>query len=180
MQSIDKELLFFIYNHTIPGSIPVLQFVSNITTFVSVALLLILLFLAIKQKSIFFRNCFVSMTLVLLLASLTTTTVKSLTGKERPFNVHPEIIKKSKGGESSFPSGHTLEAFAMAMGMLQLFRQKRKLVVGLFVWASLVGYSRIALGVHYPSDVLAGIIFGLLLGWFIPQTVQRVFLRVTP
>ena len=59
----------------------------------------------------------------------------------------------------SFPSGHTAAAFVMA-GLLSYFFPM--LSMPLFSWAIMVGFSRIFLGVHYPTDILAGIVIGLL------------------
>ena len=77
----------------------------------------------------------------------------------RPFNAYPDIIKKSDGGGPSFPSGHTSGAFATATA-LSLEYPKWYIIVPSYLWAGTIGYSRLHLGVHYPSDVLGGMIVG--------------------
>jgi undecaprenyl-diphosphatase len=62
----------------------------------------------------------------------------------------------------SFPSGHTVRAVMLAVIMLGLGPLWLGLV--LLVWAPLVGLARIAMGVHYLTDVLAGAILGLIVG----------------
>jgi len=61
--------------------------------------------------------------------------------------------------DPSFPSGHTSSAFAVAT-MLSLEYKKWYVIVPVYTWAGLVGYSRMAMGVHYPSDVLMGALVG--------------------
>lgn len=69
----------------------------------------------------------------------------------------------SGGGASSFPSGHTTSAFALAT-VLALWFQKKWLSIVLVIAAALVGYSRIYLAQHFPADVLAGSCIGVLFG----------------
>lgn len=93
----------------------------------------------------------------------TTSLVKAAVNRPRPFEVLRDVKVKrfSRVIGSSFPSGHTSQAFAIAT-MLAL-RYKPIVSVPAFVWAGLVGYGRIYVGVHYPSDVLGGMVTGALL-----------------
>ena len=89
-----------------------------------------------------------------------TTSMKLGFKRERPFVTYPnDIIKYTKGGSYSFPSGHTSMAFSTAMSM-SLMYPKWYVIVPSFIWASGIGYSRMYLGVHYPSDVFAGAFLG--------------------
>lgn len=85
--------------------------------------------------------------------------LKYSVNRTRPFVTYPDIIKKSDGGGPSFPSGHTSGAFATATA-LSLEYPKWYVIVPSYLWAGAVGYSRLDLGVHYPSDVLGGIVVG--------------------
>ena len=64
----------------------------------------------------------------------------------------------------SFPSGHTVSAFTTAIVITYLCRNKFW-GLPLFLLAGLVGYSRMYLGVHYPSDVLVGAVVGAGSAW---------------
>jgi membrane-associated phospholipid phosphatase len=90
--------------------------------------------------------------------------LKYTINRDRPFVTYPDITKKSDAGSPSFPSGHTAIAFATATS-LSLDYPEWYIIVPLYVWASTVGYSRMHLGVHYPSDVLAGAIIGAGSAW---------------
>ena len=97
----------------------------------------------------------------LALNTLLTFGLKYAINRERPFVDNPDIFKKTHAGSYSFPSGHTSTAFAAATS-LALAYPKWYVAAPTFAWASAVGYSRLHLGVHYPSDVLAGAIIGTL------------------
>lgn len=92
--------------------------------------------------------------------------------RPRPFTTYSFIEKKSAGGGPSFPSGHTSSAFATATS-LSLCYPKWYIIAPTFLWASAVGYSRMELGVHYPSDVLAGAVLGIGSSWVMWKINKR-------
>ena len=97
-------------------------------------------------------------------SSVHTYLLKYSINRPRPFESNPKIIKAGKGGSPSFPSGHASEAFATATS-LSLIYPKWYIIAPACAWAGIVGYSRMYLGVHYPSDVLAGAILGSGSAW---------------
>ncbi len=170
----DFALLNWVHNHLVPHSVPVLQFISDTTTFVSIAMALMVIMISLVKRSKPMRMKFFMLLTVLLLVVLASQGLKGVIKRDRPFDTFPSIEKLSTGGDSSFPSGHTLEAFAMAAAISILFSRK-PIILPVYLWAIMVAYSRIALGVHYPSDVLAGIMIGTLIGWFVPWVFKRSF-----
>jgi len=88
-----------------------------------------------------------------------TLALKYSINRDRPFVTYPDIKNKAYEGSPSFPSGHTSSAFATAT-MLSLNYPRWYVIAPSYLWAGTVGYSRMYLGVHYPGDVLGGIITG--------------------
>jgi undecaprenyl-diphosphatase len=86
--------------------------------------------------------------------------MKNAVNRKRPYdalnNVH---TVGSTERSASFPSGHTSSAFTVAT-MVSLNYPKWYVIVPCYVWAGLAGYSRMAIGMHYPSDVLMGAAVG--------------------
>jgi membrane-associated phospholipid phosphatase len=90
-----------------------------------------------------------------------TQAIKYTIDRDRPFITYPLDVHPYDNSETglSFPSQHTSFAFATAM-TLSMHCKKWYVVVPAFAWATGVGYSRLYLGQHYPSDVVAGAAFG--------------------
>jgi membrane-associated phospholipid phosphatase len=107
----------------------------------------------------------------LVLTTVLTQGMKRVIGRERPFEVYPDIVKRSGGGGYSMPSGHTAAAFYTAAS-LSFWHPRWYVVVPAFTWASLVGYGRIYQGVHYPSDVLVGALLGTGTAWLTFKSQQ--------
>jgi len=106
----------------------------------------------LKQKGLMIGESFLVTTII-------ATTLKHTINRARPFETYPDIQKLSAGGSSSFPSGHTSDAFSTATSLSLAF-PKWYVIAPSYTYATLVGYSRMHLGVHYPSDVLAGAVIG--------------------
>ncbi len=86
--------------------------------------------------------------------------LKRTFNRPRPYTSYPnDIVAYETEKTLSFPSGHTSLAFATATS-LSLSNPKWYIIAPSYFWAVSVGYSRMNLGVHYPSDVLAGAALG--------------------
>lgn len=84
---------------------------------------------------------------------------KKIVQRERPYDRYPELDPYNMEHSYSFPSGHTSNAFALATSLSMTYK-KWYVVVPAYTWAASVAYSRMHLGVHYPSDVMAGAVLG--------------------
>lgn len=97
-------------------------------------------------------------------ALVTNLIVKNAVARIRPYDRMTELfLMIEKQHDFSFPSGHTCASFAAAYAMYRALPGKKG--VPFLILAVLVSFSRLYVGVHYPSDVIAGAVVGLLAGW---------------
>lgn len=92
-------------------------------------------------------------------AAVATEAMKKVVNRKRPYEVYSDIYPDEYDNGSSFPSGHTSIAFSVATS-LTLSYKKWYVAAPAFLWASGVGYSRLYLGQHYPTDIAAGALVG--------------------
>jgi undecaprenyl-diphosphatase len=89
--------------------------------------------------------------------------LKRMTGRRRPCQIQPHCwATLLPPDQFSFPSGHTMTAFAVAIPMVLFYPN---LAIGLFFCALSIAVSRILLGMHFLSDVVAGALIGTGLGY---------------
>ena len=110
------------------------------------------------------RRCGMTMGIALLLGLILGNGVmKNLFARPRPYHLDPtlsfRLLWSEMSTDFSFPSGHTLASFEAATS---IFLYYKKWGIATLSFAALIGISRIFLLVHYPSDVLAGALFGIL------------------
>lgn len=102
----------------------------------------------------------------LIIASLIVSLIKPTVGELRPFLVLQHVnLLVYESGKYSFPSGHTSLAFTIAtiLGLSYKFKNIKLIYIALVI-AAIVGFSRVYVGVHYPGDILGGMIVGVLSG----------------
>ena len=118
--------------------------------------------------------------LVVLTDQFSSSIVKPLFKRNRPTH-HPDfmnfvdIVRGYRGGQYGFMSGHATNGMGLAVLLSLLFRNK---LVTLFMllWAILSSYARVYLGVHFISDIVAGLFFGALIGLLVYKVYK--FCRV--
>jgi undecaprenyl-diphosphatase len=105
--------------------------------------------------------------------------IKPLVGRVRPALLPGAILVGTLPGQFSFPSGHAATAFAAA----EIIASKDvRLRIPIFCLATLVCFSRVYLGHHYPTDVIAGAIFGWGIGkgiYMIDRQIRAMIIQKT-
>lgn len=102
------------------------------------------------------------------------TALKYSINRTRPYITYPELEKLDAGGGPSFPSAHTSTAFALATSLSMQY-PRWYVYIPAYTWASSVGYSRIYVGVHYPSDVFIGACVGTLSAFLSEKINKKLF-----
>ena len=128
-----------------------------------------------KDTSLKFKSYMIGGSL--LVSTAFTVGLKYGINRNRPFITYPEIQNIVPAESPSFPSGHTSTAFSTATSLSFAF-PKWYVIAPSFLWAGSVGYSRMHLGVHYPSDVLIGAIIGSGSAWLSCFLTKKIQLKI--
>jgi membrane-associated phospholipid phosphatase len=138
------------------------QFISDSISYFSLGIPVLITIVAEFKKESNKKQSRLSLLYVLVsigVAGLISYVMKKSFSVPRPYEIDTRIAQLSVGGGYSLPSGHTTEAFASAMALTLLF-PRWFVFIPMFCWATLVGLSRIHLGVHFPFDILVGMFIG--------------------
>lgn len=167
---IDDNILFYIQAHMkSPVLDRVMVFITSLGNAGLIWIAAALLFLYLKN----YRKCGIYLIFSLLLASLLGDEIlKPVFHRARPCNEFPDIsLLIHRPGSYSFPSGHTMVGFAAATIM---FYFDRYLGLAGYLFAALIAFSRMYLFVHYPTDILGGILFGTLSSMFLIYALNKI------
>ncbi len=149
-------------------------FFASYSQYVLCGILIILLFFPRAHRSKNANMLAVSIISILIARLGIKSLILLLYPHPRPFVslswVYPLITTNPSENLQSFPSGHALFFFALAG---TLFSFNKKLGAWYFLAALVMGIARIYVGVHWPSDILGGMVIGTLTGWLISQYYLR-------
>jgi undecaprenyl-diphosphatase len=167
LERLDQQLFLFLNSFNSPFCDQVMHAISGKIIWVPLYLA-ILVYLGVKYK----RKFLIILIFIIVAATLSdqaSVLVKILVHRLRPCYeptlqglVH--IVNGECGGKLSFVSSHATNSFDVALLSL-LFIKKRWYSISIILWALVIGFSRIYLGVHYPGDVICGSLLGALIGW---------------
>ena len=104
----------------------------------------------------------------LIFASLSSTALKYSMRRKRPADQYDFIRPRVSANDPSFPSGHTTVAFALATAVC-ILQPNWYVIAPAGLWAGSVAYSRMYLGVHFPSDILGGMVIGTGISFLVWQ-----------
>ncbi len=99
--------------------------------------------------------------------------IKNIVQRPRPYTVDTSVVPLIFPSEYSFPSGHTSSSFTAACA---IFLNHKKAGIVAFAMAAMIAFTRLYLFVHYPTDVLGGIVLGVICA-FVVRYVVKTFIR---
>lgn len=179
-QPKDVQWLRYIHSQHYTRADRPMQLISNTTSYIAIGMPAGIALVGLVKHDTDMMVSAVTVAATLFTAEITTYALKYSVNRPRPFVSYPQyFLKKSDGGSPSFPSGHTSAAFSLATA-LSLEYKKWYIIAPAYVWATSVAYSRMHLGVHYPSDVIIGLIIGsssAILSHQASKWLRKVYLK---
>ena len=137
-----------------------MPFVSGLSDHGEVWILFAALLLLIRRQRAYGLSAACALTLDLIACNIV---LKPLIGRLRPFAFRPDLsLLVPPPGDASFPSGHTAAAFAVVFALKTAGSPLWRPALAL---AAVTAFSRLYLYVHWPTDVLGGILLGAAVGW---------------
>ena len=165
----DQNLFVLLNGSGIPALDPLMKLASSTWIWIPIYLVIAFLMIRKNRKQGFVGVLFLLLTLVFT-EQISVQAFKEVFERLRPCH-DPSMAGRIRlvldecGGQFGFVSTHATNAAGLLIFSLLVIRN-RIFTWSIIVWALIVSYSRIYLGVHYPGDILGGLILGLSIGYF--------------
>lgn len=159
LQQLDDRIMIDLADHRTPDKTGLFMFLSNTYRYGDIGIPAGLLVGGIINNDKGMRENSLYVASSTAISYGFTLLLKHLVKRPRPFIQNIHIVPVYRAGSTSFPSGHTSTTIATATA-LSIAYPKWYVIAPAFLWAGSVSYSRMYLGVHYPTDVAAGAIIG--------------------
>lgn len=160
LQEADVDLLKEINGHRATGLDGAFLLLTDLAEPIAFAIPLVLAVIGFLRKDAAFKRVAFYIGSAIVTTGVTVTILKYAVTRPRPFLTYSGIQNVVMETGYSFPSGHTAFSFALATA-LSLWSRKWYTALLAFAWASLVAFSRLDLGLHYPTDVGSAALIGL-------------------
>ena len=179
---LDKQLLLFGNSFHSPFWDNFISIFSGKLVWIPAALAILYVIIRTEKRRSVWVLLFLVLTVVLT-DQISSSIIKPLVERWRPTREPSleglvQLVHGYMGGHYGFVSSHAANSFGVALFTSLLFRRKWYTWT-IFVWALANVYTRIYLGVHYPLDILGGMILGLGCGWLSFYLMQRVKPRIS-
>jgi len=178
----DKQTLLTINGYHLPWLDRLMWLLSQTILWLPVLIVFLVILFRNKGSKTFLILLAIAI-LITLTDQISSSIIKPLVERFRPTH-DPElgewvtVVNGYRGGRFGFLSSHAANAFAFAGFSLLLFKNV-PYTLFILLWASLVSFSRLYLGVHYPLDVISGALLGLTCAWAVHSLYTALFERQT-
>lgn len=173
----DKDLLITINRWHLPWLDPIMIFLTKTWAWIPLYALLIYLVIKVYKNRSWIPLLGASLTIILT-DGISSGLMKSFFARLRPSH-EPDLagllhlVNGYTGGEFGFVSGHAANSFGVALFVWLILRNTYPQTIWLFPWAAFMSYTRLYLGVHYPGDILAGAVTGIMCAGIVFWSIKK-------
>ena len=176
MVELDRTLFLFINSLHTPLLDGVMDFLSMKAVWIPLYIFIIYLLVKKYRGRVWVALLFT--VLLIVVTDQVSVLIKNTVARLRPCHepalegmIH--LVRNQCGGMYGFVSSHAANTFGIASFTAPLIN-KKWYSWSIFIWAAMVSYSRIYLGVHYPGDVIFGALLGIITGFGLSESVKQI------
>ncbi len=168
--AIEGEILLWLAENRTPMLDRIMMFITSLGDHGKIWIVISLALMIPKRTRKIGFMCGLSLIFSLLINNVL---LKNIVRRTRPFDAVEGLVSLKAPGDYSFPSGHTGGSFCTVFTLLA--RLPKRYGIPAVVLASLIAFSRLYIGVHYPTDVLGGIITGLISSYLAQLIIEKLY-----